>query len=75
MFIFGKNVQEVREAQRKMHEGDRSYVGSRLNRVYETIKCGTFGGDTQAFIDMIDSLIHGGDNYLVSHDFYSYLEA
>ena len=75
MFIFGKNVQEVGEARRLMHEGDRSYVGGRLGRVYETIKCGTFGGNTQAFIHLIDTLINGGDNYLVSHDFYSYLEA
>lgn len=58
-----------------MHSGDRSYVGSRLGRVYETIKCGTFGGNTQAFIHLIDNLINGGDNYLVSHDFYSYLDA
>jgi len=75
MFIFGKNVAEVNEAKKKMHEGDRSYVGSRLSRVYEAIKCGTFGGNTQAFIHLIDNLIHGGDHYLVSHDFYSYLDA
>mmetsp|Transcript_13216 Transcript_13216/g.15814 ORF Transcript_13216/g.15814 Transcript_13216/m.15814 type:complete len:116 (+) Transcript_13216:2155-2502(+) len=75
MFIFGKNVQEVADARHKMYaEGDRSYVGSRLGRVYETIKCGTFGGNTQAFINLVDSLINGGDNYLVSHDFYSYVE-
>ena len=58
-----------------MRAGDRSYVGSRLSRVYETIKCGTFGGNTQAFIHLIDNLINGNDHYLVSHDFYSYLEA
>ena len=76
MFIFGKNVQEVAQARHKMYnEGDRSYVGGRLGRVYETIKCGTFGGNTQAFINLIDNLINGGDNYLVSHDFYSYMEA
>lgn len=47
MFIFGMNVQEVAQAKHKMYnEGDRSYVGSRLGRVYETIKCGTFGGNT-----------------------------
>ena len=75
MFIFGKNVQEVEDARQAMRAGDRSYVGSRLSRVYETIKCGTFGGNTQAFIHMIDNLINGNDHYLVSHDFYSYLEA
>ena len=75
MFIFGKNVQEVEDARQAMRAGDRSYVGSRLSRVYETIKCGTFGGNTQAFIHLIDNLINGNDHYLVSHDFYSYLEA
>jgi glycogen phosphorylase len=76
MFIFGKNVPEVTQARKEMYEeGRRDYVGSRLGRVYETIKCGTFGGNTQAFINLIDSLINGGDHYLVSHDFYSYLEA
>ena len=29
-----------------MHAGDRSYVGKRLGRVYETIKSGKFGGNT-----------------------------
>lgn len=75
MFIFGKNVAEVGEARAAMHGGDRSYVGSRLSKVFETVKSGTFGGNTQAFIHLIDSLINGGDNYLVSHDFYSYLDA
>jgi len=73
MFIFGKDVAEVAEAKRLMYEGDRSYVGGRLGRVYETIKTGTFGGNTQAFVNLVDTLINGGDNYLVSHDFYSYL--
>ena len=76
MFIFGKNVPEVAQARHEMYkEGKRDYVGSRLQRVYETIKSGTFGGNTQAFINLIDNLINGNDFYLVSHDFYSYLDA
>ena len=76
MFIFGMNVPEVAEARRQMFdEGKRDYVGSRLQRVYETIKCGKFGGNTQAFITLIDNLINGNDFYLCSHDFYSYLDA
>ena len=76
MFIFGKNVAEVAQAKHEMYvEGRRDYVGSRLQRVYETIKSGTFGGNTQAFINLIDNLINGNDQYLVSHDFYSYLDA
>ena len=75
MFIFGKNVAEVAAAKQLMRDGDRSYVGGRLGRVYETIKTGVFAGNTQAFVNLVDTLINGGDNYLVSHDFYSYLEA
>jgi len=75
MFVFGMNVDEVREAGAKMRSGFRDYVGSRLGRVYDTIKSGTFGGDTYAFQNMINNLTNGGDHYLVSHDFYSYLEA
>ena len=76
MFIFGKNVPEVAQARHEMYkEGKRDYVGSRLQRVYETIKSGTFGGNSQAFINLIDNLINGNDFYLVSHDFYSYLDA
>lgn len=50
-------------------------VGSRLGRVFETIRSGTFGGDTHAFQLLINTLCSGGDTYLVCHDFYSYLEA
>lgn len=75
MFIFGKNVPEVEEARRKMREGDRDYVGGRLGRVYNTIREGRFGGNTEAFKTLIDNLCNGNDNYLVSHDFYSYMEA
>lgn len=60
MFIFGKDVKEVAQARHEMFElGRRDYVGSRLGRVYETIKSGTFGGNTQAFIHLIDNLING----------------
>jgi len=75
MFIFGKNVEEVGEERKKMSEGFRDFVGGRLNRVYETIKSGHFGGSTDAFKNLIDMLLGGGDHYLVCHDFYSYLDA
>lgn len=39
------------------------------------IKSGVFGGDTEAFTNMINNLTDGRDHYLVSHDFYSYMEA
>ena len=58
-----------------MYEGDRSYIGKRLNRVFEVVKSGKFGGSTQSFTNLIGALESGHDNYLVCHDFYSYLDA
>ena len=75
MFVFGMDVDKVNEELHKMRGGYRGYVGSRLARVFDTIKTGIFGGDTHAFQNLVDNLCNGGDNYLVCHDFYSYLEA
>jgi len=75
MFIFGKNVTEVDQERHKIHGGYRDYVGGRLRRVFETIKKGTFGGNTVAFSSLIADLVDGRDHYLVCSDFYSYLEA
>lgn len=58
-----------------MHEGFRDYVGSRLARIFETVKSGKFGGNTEAFRNLIENLCNGNDQYLVCHDFYSYMEA
>lgn len=74
MFVFGKNVAEVDQARKEMYGGKRDYIGQRLKRVFETIKSGRFGGNTQAFINLIGALEGGHDHYLVCHDFYSYLE-
>jgi len=76
MFIFGMDIPGVNKARKEMYEdGRRDYIGSRLSKVYEKIKSGDFGGDKQAFINLINNLIEGKDHYLVSHDFYSYMEA
>lgn len=76
MFIFGKNVAEVDQARKEMYElGKRDYIGKRLAKVFEAIKSGKFGGNTQAFVNLIGALESGKDHYLVCHDFYSYLEA
>lgn len=75
MFVFGMDVDKVNEELHKMRGGYRGYVGSRLARVFDTIKTGIFGGDTHAFQNLVNNLCNGGDNYLVCHDFYSYLEA
>lgn len=75
MFIFGKNVDQVNEEKRKMAEGFRDYIGKRLQRVFNVIKSGQFGGDTLAFASLLNELINGHDKYLVCHEFYDYMDA
>lgn len=75
MFIFGLNLDQVAKETQKMKSGFKDYVGSRLGRVFNTIRSGMFGGNTQAFSHLINKLCDGEDAYLVCHDFYSYLEA
>ena len=76
MFIFGMDIPGVNKARDEMYnQGKRDYIGSRLAKVYDKIKSGVFGGDTEAFKNLINNLIDGRDNYLVSHDFYSYMDA
>jgi starch phosphorylase len=56
MFVFGMDVAQVQEEGAKMRGGFRDYVGSRLSRVFDTIKSGTFGGDTNAFKNLLNTL-------------------
>ena len=75
MFIFGMDIPAVNEARKQMYdEGKRDYIGSRLGKVYDKIKSGDFGGDKEAINGLLNNLIDGRDHYLVSHDFYSYLD-
>lgn len=74
MFIFGENVEGVGRIRKEMWEGKRGYVGSRLGRVFDAIKFGTFG-DVKVMHDIINSLYDGGDHYITCFDFYSYIEA
>lgn len=75
MFLFGMNVDQVNKALINIKQGFRDYVGSRLGRVFNIIRSGVFGGDTNAFTILINNICNGGDSYLVCQDFYSYLEA
>lgn len=72
IFIFGMNVDEVEIQSNKMRNGFRDYVSQRLARVYDFIRSGIFGGDTNSFQNIINNLCNGGDHYLVSQDFESY---
>ena len=50
MFIFGLDIPGVNKAKDEMYnQGKRDYIGSRLAKVYDKIKSGVFGGETEAF--------------------------
>ena len=73
IFIFGclaHQVEDLRHAQRYR----RSTIDSRLETVLEAVKSGHFG-DYQSMTPLFDTLTSGGDHYLISPDFSSYLEA
>lgn len=74
MFIFGERVEGVNRIRKELYEGKRGYVGSRLGKVFQTIKSGFFG-DVSIMHPIIDSLCDGGDHYITCFDFYSYMEA
>jgi len=74
MFIFGADVAQVNDFRKQMYEGRRDYVGSRLKKVFDSIRGGHFGHLPQVN-SLINSLESGGDNYLVCFDFYPYIEA
>jgi starch phosphorylase len=74
MFIFGERVEGVNRIRKELYEGKKGYVGSRLGKVFDTIKSGFFG-DVSMIHPIIDSLCDGGDHYITCFDFYSYIEA
>ncbi len=74
MFIFGERVEGVNKIRKEMYEGKRGYVGSRLQRVFDTIYSGFFG-DTEIIHPILGHLADGGDHYITCFDFYSYIEA
>lgn len=73
IFIFGclaHQVEDLRHAQKYR----RSSLDSKLETVLEAVKSGHFG-DYQTMAPLFDTLTHGGDHYLISTDFSSYLDA
>jgi len=74
MFIFGEDVAGVNKIRNELKEGKTDYVGTRLLKVFDSIKDGTFG-DCTIIHDMIETVSSGGDFYITCFDFYTYLEA
>jgi len=74
MFIFGALVDEIGELRRQIFSGEKTFIGKRLQRVFDAILSGTFG-DVSIVHPIIQSFIDGRDYYLVTADFNSYIKA
>jgi starch phosphorylase len=76
-FLFGLTVPEVRELKRAGYNPWDWYRGNPdLKAVIDAISGGTFSpSEPRLFQPVIDSLLHGGDNYLLLADFAAYVAA
>ena len=76
IFIFGLRANEVNELRnRGYNPWDYYHKSSRLRKVMDLISIGFFSPeDPQLFKPIYDSLLHGGDRYMVMADFEPYLE-
>jgi starch phosphorylase len=74
IFFFGNDLTGVLKIRKNMKKEKVWEIGDELNKVFKYILEGKFGNPY--FIkDYINNIINGGDWYLVSSDFDSYLEA
>jgi len=74
IFLFGnlsEDVEDLRHAH--FYSADGFRLDPALQRVFDTIKSGTFG-DANAFSALVNSILEHGDYYLVSDDFKSYVD-
>jgi starch phosphorylase len=76
-FLFGLTVPEVRELKRAGYNPWDWYRGNPdLRAVVDAISGGTFSPDEpRLFQPVVDSLLNGGDSYLVMADFAAYVAA
>src|SRR5919199_1597186 len=74
-FLFGLTVEQVKELKRRGYDPWEYYRQNReLKAVVDAIAGGTFSpGQPRLFQPIVDSLLNGGDPYLVLADFASYL--
>jgi glycogen phosphorylase len=76
IFIFGLTADEV-EALRPRYDPSEHYrQNPELRRVLDMIRTGAFSrGDPALFAPIVDSLLAGGDHYLLLADYASYVES
>ena len=74
MFIFGERVDGVSKIRKELSEGKTDYVGTRLQKVFNSINDGFFG-DVSIITPILAGLADGGDHYITCFDFYSYIDA
>jgi starch phosphorylase len=55
MFIFGERVDGVTKIRASLQQGQRGYVGKRLQRVFDTITSGFFGARVSDFTHSVQS--------------------
>ena len=74
-FLFGLTVPEVTELRRRGYNPWDAYRGNKeLKGVVDAISSGAFSpGEPRLFQPIVDSLLNGGDPYLVLADFASYV--
>jgi len=74
-FTFGHLAESVPELRHQHHFGKiKPVLDPSLKAVFNVIRKGMFG-TPELFEPLIDSIEHGGDYYLVSDDFQSYMHA
>jgi starch phosphorylase len=75
-FLFGLTVDQVRELRRRGYDPWEVYRNDReLKAVVDALASGTFSPrEPRLFQPVVDSLLNGGDTWLVLSDFRSYLE-
>ncbi|MBI5544966.1 MAG: glycogen/starch/alpha-glucan phosphorylase, partial [Deltaproteobacteria bacterium] len=74
-FLFGLTVEQVVELKRKGYRPEEYYKANReLKKVLDEISNGTFSpGEPKLHQQIVDSLLHGGDQYMLLADFASYV--
>jgi starch phosphorylase len=75
-FLFGLTVEQVQELRRRGYNPWEYYRSNReLKAVIDAISSGVFSpAEPRLFQPIVDSLLNGGDSYLLLADFAAYLE-